>query len=221
MNEIQQNSKLTAESFITTFNFLIDAGVLAVRSPIFSKILSGTRSYYIALPLFAFWSYFVGRNGEIPEKIAIANECTSDNKLSTYLGHCFEQICMDYLLNRINSRVLAIGYWSDKITINDSDKPRSVIEEIDICISLAAKLILGECKWQTKPIDKNVVDTLIRRAAFVDNPLPRELYFFSRSGFTNTVLEMAEADKSLHLVNFEDMFDLLSSSKTKIFEDKI
>lgn len=133
----------------------------------------------------------------------------SEDKLSIYLGACFKDICRDYLRRVFNRPIGFSGYWTDNVGVS------TVAEEIDICIELSDILLLGECKWTDKPIDKCDADNFIRCAGYVDSPLSKELFLFSKSGFTDCVYDLAEQNKSFHPVSFEEMFH---SDKTNYFE---
>lgn len=211
-NEIWQRSHLAVGEFREAFQALLNAEVVMKKTPKLSKLLSESKSYYIALPLFAFWSTFLRDAEDMPERVTIARESITDTGFSTYLGHCFEDVCRDYLLMQVGNLARVSGFWSDKVLSNASGVQRSIVEELDICIELSDTLLLGECKWQAKPVDKGIADTLIRRAGYVGSSLQKELYLFSKSGFTNYVIDLAEQNKSLHLVSFEDMFSSIEGS---------
>ena len=142
----------------------------------------------------------------MPERVTIARETVRDSDLSTYQGHCFEGVCRDYLLRQAGDLACVSGFWGDKVLDETTTPPKSTFEELDICVALPNKLLLGECKWQNQQVDKSVADTLIRRSAYVDSALPRELFLFSRSGFTDHVYDLAAKNETLHLISFEDMF---------------
>lgn len=73
-------------------------------------------------------------------------------------------------------------------------------KEIDIVgINNETKeIIFGECKWSEKPIGTNIYEDLLKKAADVQwNRGKRKEYFilFSKSGFTEGIIEAAERDK--------------------------
>lgn len=59
-DKIRMASKLSDSEFSKTFSKLLAVGVIASKQPLYSENLEKSRSYYINIPLLAFWSYIAG-----------------------------------------------------------------------------------------------------------------------------------------------------------------
>ena len=64
--------------------------------------------------------------------------------------------------------------------------------------------LFAECKWTNEKIDQNVLKTLIRRSQLF-NYSQVFLFCFSKSGFTQGCLEMAETLGNVQLITFAQM----------------
>jgi hypothetical protein len=70
-------------------------------------------------------------------------------------------------------------------------------------------MLAGECKWSTKPVGTDTLDSLKRKAqnAQREGQWPQIAYMlFARSGFTPALRKVAEAE-GVQLVGVEDMLD--------------
>lgn len=91
-----------------------------------------------------------------------------------------------------NSKVERIQQSADIDTVG--------ISEID------KTAVIGECKFKNERIDKNVYDTLIRRASRIIGKYKITKYlFFSLSGFTEWFDSIS--DDNVILITLEDMYN--------------
>jgi AAA+ ATPase superfamily predicted ATPase len=103
--------------------------------------------------------------------------------METYLGHVFEDVCSEY----IGRTCREVGTWWG------TDPSTRMKEEIDIAALGKGRMILCECKYRSEPAGKDAMDTLIRRAELVKSSLPKDLMFFSKSGYTEEAIMAAES----------------------------
>lgn len=81
-------------------------------------------------------------------------------------------------------------------------------EEIGVVVRGAdGELILGECKWNSAPIDASVLGTLRRRAVLLDGGEDAELVLFSKSGFEDECRARASRTGNVRLVTLGEMFE--------------
>ena len=129
-----------------------------------------------------------------------------DTDLSTFVGPVFEDVCRQWLIQQVVEGTLdflfrGIGTWWGT---NPKTK-RS--EEIDIVLEgMGGNLIIGECKWRNELVDVDVLDTLKRRGALLENKITR-YYLFSKSGFTDSCRAKAKAAGNVGLITLEEMFE--------------
>ena len=121
-----------------------------------------------------------------------------------YVGHAFEEAAREYVARLAEGGRLAIvperigSWWAPEA-------------EIDLLAISDAQgtMLAGECKWSTKPVGTDILDSLKRKAqnAQREGQWPQIAYMlFSRSGFTPALRKVAEAE-GVQLVGVEDMLD--------------
>ncbi|MCH4889272.1 ATP-binding protein [Acidaminobacter sp. JC074] len=120
---------------------------------------------------------------------------------STYLGYVFEKVCVMYL-SRENTKmslpflILKFGKWWG------TDPIKKTREEIDIIGLGDDGMIFCECKYKSEKVDLSVLNKLIERSRLIPTD-KRVYYIFSKSGFTDQLLERANDD--IHLIDLSHM----------------
>ena len=136
---------------------------------------------------------------------------TMRDDISSFYGHRFEDVCMQYLTD---TRLCKwSGNWEGRVPKLDEDgsvmkdKDGHVLTE-DVDVDLVAKTVsgdavfttVGECKFTRRRSGISEYRELIRRASFAVKDTDNIRYImFSRSGFTDELVEMAEDRPSLRL----------------------
>lgn len=123
-----------------------------------------------------------------PDKVEVGKSRLEDayaeimEDMATYLGQVFEDVCSEY----VGKFCHEVGTWwgTDPVTRTK--------EEIDIAALDNEGMVLCECKYRAEPIGKDVVETLIRRSGLVKSDLPKKLMVFSRSGFSEEAVRLAD-----------------------------
>ena len=122
------------------------------------------------------------------------------------MGQVFEEVARGYIVRAAARERLPflperVGAWWDGH------------EEIDVVAigEGGRKLLLGECKWSTRPIDLPLLEDLRRKGEYLRQSAGlREAEFhyvlFSREGFTNRLERRAREDGVL-LVTPADIFE--------------
>ena len=96
-----------------------------------------------------------------------------------------------------------VGVWWGTEQIENS-KVERIQQSADIVIVGISEI--GECKFKNERIDKNVYDTLIRRASRIIGKYKiTEYLFFSLSGFTEWFDSIS--DDNVILITLEDMYN--------------
>lgn len=121
-----------------------------------------------------------------------------------YVGHAFEEAARAYVARLAEGGKLAIvperigSWWA----------PEAEIDLLALSDAQGA-MLAGECKWSTKPVGTDTLDSLKRKAqnAQREGQWPQIAYMlFARSGFTPALRKVAEAE-GVQLVGVEDMLD--------------
>ena len=153
--------------------------------------------------MYRFWFSFVWENqtninrgiGDIVYKNFVKG------KFNEYMGHVFEEICMQYLytekgLTRLPFLPYAMGRWWG----TNSKERRE--EGIDILGIGKDELLFCECKWTNKLVDVDVFNTLIEKSKLL-SAKNKHYIFFSKSGYTKKFIQAAKGQASL--VTFDEM----------------
>ena len=144
------------------------------------------------------------------DNVDVAYDLMREDILSFY-GHRFEDVCMQYLRD---TRICSwTGNWEGRVPMQDidgsvmKDESGHVMTE-DVDIDLVAKVVdgeatritAGECKFTRRRSGAGEYRELVRRASHAIKDSDNIRYImFSRSGFTDELVEMAEDRPGLHL----------------------
>lgn len=162
------------------------------------------RRYKVADSLISFWHRFVR-----PNLTAISSGFGEQvysrvvyPRLSDYMGNEFEGIALEFVRLHIQE-VLGV--------------PMQEVGQIwghaDFDIDVAGNLLdgvfyYGECKWRTDIIDLGHVRQLRERSektTYGKGSTNKQFLFFSRSGFSTDIIELAKKDKTIHLLTPESL----------------
>ena len=187
---------------------LIDLGFVIKNVPITEKNPERSRKslYYVSDNFIRFWFRYVypfKGELELDNQQIVLDEMSKDFK-QKFVAFAYESICrnifaelchkgqIDFAPSRIGS------YWRND---NEGDT------EIDVAAvdNQHKRLFLGECKYHTKPVDVAIYSALQEKgqsreltAAFSGYKIVYGL--FSKSGFTNRLVEMAAENSNLILI---------------------
>ena len=187
---------------------LIDLGFVIKNVPITEKNPERSRKslYYVSDNFIRFWFRYVypfKGELELDNQQIVLDEMSKDFK-QKFVAFAYESICrnifaelchkgqIDFAPSRIGS------YWRND---NEGDT------EIDVAAvdNQHKRLFLGECKYHTKPVDVAIYSGLQEKgqskeltAAFSGYKIVYGL--FSKSGFTNRLVEMAAENSNLILI---------------------
>lgn len=159
--------------------------------------------YLISDPMFQFWYYFVPNYlGLInSNKIEENYEELIESKLHSYMGLIFEQMCQQYLIKYYKKPpfvISNIGQWwgSDPILKKEA--------QVDV-VALSTdnkKCILGECKFKSKQINQEIINSLIQTGTHCFKEYEKYYYLFSLSGYAKDVVET----DFIKLINLSDLY---------------
>lgn len=205
LNKIVQKSGLSTETAVKTVESLVASGVVRCKHPIFSKGMSKMHRYTLADSYIEFWYLFIASLLDPSLRMnRLPLSSIDSQKFLTFVGPRFEEICSQYLAENIIS-MIRMGYWEDKVQHRTNDGGlKTSREEIDIVFETESYLGLAECKFTSDPVNKDVVEKLIWRGTFVDSGLPRKYFVFSRSGYIDSAISMAETNLSIKLLSLAD-----------------
>ena len=208
LNEIAVKTGEDSAKCLKYINILCELGITYKETPFSEKEKSRKTLYQISDMMFRFWYRYVSPNRTLletgAEQIVWKNKVLLD--FSTYMGYVFEKVCRDYLLHQNSKGKLPIlfteiGRWWG------TDKKNKSQVEIDIIARDKNSYLFGECKWRNDLLDMAVVNSLKEKAKVFGHQQDDAYYiFFSKSGFTQAVLDEAQKNNHLILINLENLF---------------
>lgn len=183
---------------------LIALGILKKEIPV-TEPKSKRPLYQLEDNFFRFWFTFVSKNTAaiISGRIEKSYDATIGAFLSDYMGLTFEKMCRDYLLyydNQLPFDLSDIGQWWGG---NPKTKKQA---QIDIVVTSAEKGegIIGSCKFRNEKVDVDELSLMQEYAAAMGAFQKQYYYFFSKSGFTETMQKKAGAH--IRLFTLENLY---------------
>jgi AAA+ ATPase superfamily predicted ATPase len=145
--------------------------------------------YFIKDNFFRFWFLYV-----LPYK----SQLELDNKnyalvkikenFSGFIAKVYEDLAIEYTLQ--NYPLLKCGRWWSKT------------DEIDVVGVSEDYLLVGECKYSSKKVGTDILQELKDKSKKIELNLPIKHYLlFSKSGFTDGLIELSKDDDSIVLID--------------------
>ncbi len=207
-----ESSKLTP--YLST---LSDLGFVEKRTPVTEKNPEKSRKglYFIADNFIRFWfKYVYPYKGELElDNMQIVLEEMKKDFETKFVAFAYEDICKDIFANLCKRGVIdfvpsRIGaYWLNDYT-GDT--------EIDVMAvdNQNKRIFAGECKYHRNPVDASVYYALKEKVLDAGEirksyPVYDVIYgVFSKSGFTQRMLDAARETSNLVLINEDNVIDV-------------
>ena len=212
LNDISQRTGLETAKCTKYIHVLTELGIIQKTKPVAAKTERKTL-YKIADPFFRFWYRFVPGNmmSISAGTIARSYDAVIGSYLPDYMGSVFEEICRQYLIYYADNLPFAIheiGEWWGP------DPTQKKEAQLDI-VALAAKannvqagrrLIIGSCKYKNEKTGIDELYLIQYYASLFTNATDECFYYiFSKSGFTEALLEKQEKGE-VRLITLEEMY---------------
>lgn len=208
LNEIYTKTQIDKAKISVYLKNLIKLNIIEkeypVTEPIKKRVKVQGGLYKLKNNYFKFYFRFVYPNiSELEESdVDGVYEYMVEPFLNEYASYVFEDVCIQYMrkLNKKQSlsfRYSKIGRWWKKQI------------EIDIlAMDNNENGIFGECKWKNSKMNKNDLERLREKSLAVEEHFESKYYYlFSRSGFTDELVKIAEVDSGIKLITLEDIFE--------------
>jgi len=126
-------------------------------------------------------------------------------QLSSHVSRAFEECAKQYMWRAMKLKKLPISFRKIGRWWGNNQKERRE-EEVDILAFARDKAIFGECKWRIAQAGEDVLDDLTRKAALF--PAFTEVHYiiFSRSGFTESLINRSIDQGNTTLIGVKDIF---------------
>ncbi len=208
-NEISTKIGEDSAKCLKYIKILCELGILHKETPFGEKESSRKTIYNISDFMFRFWYRYVFANRTLIEtgaqQAVWAKRIEPD--YNNYMGLVFEKVCVDYLSVKNAKEELpilftSIGRWWGTNSVTHGQ------EEIDLVANDGKNYIFGECKWRNEKLDISVLCKLKAKAdIFSKNRKSTYYILFSKSGFTDAIINEAKADSSIILVDLDELMN--------------
>ena len=203
-SEIADAAKISTAALTNYLKILINLGIVTKVFPLGGE--AERNSFYrISDFFFRFWHFFVPRNYSsiISGRIKSSYEIAVERLMNDYMGKVFEKICSDYLELRDSELPFPpqrIGTWWGG---NPKTKKSA---EIDIVVKSAINddVIIGSCKFTNNQICVSDLDRMVECADAMGTRGRRYYYFFSKSGFDESLKK--EVCETVNLVDIDTLY---------------
>lgn len=189
--EISGFSGLEADQLSQYLKILSDAGFVRRYEPVTALRPTRVGRYYLTDPYLRFYFRFMASR---KAQIAIGEKEQAYQELKRHMidftgTYTWEELCREWTLRASNRDVLPL--FPDQV---ESSWNKDVQVDVAGVNSMKRHLILGECKWTTKPESAGVLKNLVAKTKQMipDQRLWKVLYLgFSRSGWTKQATSYA------------------------------
>lgn len=205
LNEIAfkagEESKKVSKYLLT----LISLHLVKKESPMLNK-QERNGVYTMSDNMFRFWYKFVTDNN-INIESGLSNYVYEKKilpELSDYMGHIFEDICIQFMKRQ--NKTMSLPFVFDEIGRWWGNNPvEKCQEEIDIIASTKNMMIFGECKWK-KSVGVEVLENLKRKANLFNQFEKKCYYLFVKGSFTQALQDLANKDSAIKLITLKDIY---------------
>lgn len=204
LSEIASKAGLETSACSVYLKNLIELGIVTKELPIGEK--STKRSLYkISDYLFAFWFRFVAPyTSLIQQKMGVEVWNHIQDDLACYMGMVFETICTQFLWQERSKENSFLSFTHLGRWWGTDPRSKSQIEIDIVGFNENTPVLFCECKWHTKKVDLDVLNTLVERSQVFTCTSPHYI-IFSKSGFKQKCIEVAKNKAHLKLISFSDM----------------
>ena len=181
---------------------LISIGIIRKELP-FREEKSRKTIYCLEDSMFRFWYRFIPDVLQLIQRREpdIAYNIISEH-ISSFMGAVFEDICIQHLWEQ-NLKGLTPVRFTDAGRWWGNNPQKKTESEIDVIADAKNAAIFAECKWSSKHVGTDVLDSLVDRCGMFRYK-SKFFFLYAKSGFTQSLINEANHLGNVTLVNFED-----------------
>lgn len=210
--EIADRTKLAQTSLPRYLKALEAVGIAEKAVPFGENPETSKRGIYrLSEACYAFWFRFVMPYASDIESglgRAVANSL-SDELLADYLGHRFEALCVEWLVEQAKEGKLPIpatavsSWWG-------TNPDKRAQDDIDVLAAdrVSKKLILGECKYRESFDETAEIEDLMSKCLLVKGYSAAHYILFSKHEVSTATQKKVSGMKDVRLVTLEEMYGI-------------
>ena len=213
--------QMTSSSLSAYLETLRQMRLLSSAAPVGALKGSRNHKHRITDGFVRFWFRFVfGNQEDLQEGLSPADlwDAGIEPYLANFVAPAFEELCARYTRRMYGASAPNVGgWWGPALNEHRRTKAR-LSEEVDVVGAQRRNLrVVGECKWTSSAMPKQVLDDLRaykipaiaqERRLKVPAAGPRIL-LFARSGFAPELQQAAAGDENLTLVGLDELVSAL------------
>ena len=223
LNDIHTKTQIDRPKISVYLKNLIDLKIIEREFSVLSgsgdRAASARGLYRISDSFFRFWYCFVSANLsdlEAGDAAGVFDHAILP-QLNGFASQAFERVCREFVrgMNQrgeLGTRVAKLGRWWGKLnqSVTEGNGKRrmiSVENEIDIVAADAQQrnYILCECKFRNSEMDVADLRSLVEKASFIREGALVRYMLFSKSGFSDALIAVAENDENVKLYSLSDI----------------
>lgn len=206
LNEIATKTGIETSQCSNMLNTLISLGLVRKECPVTMQNSRKT-IYVLDDQMFKFWYRFVFP--DISRITAGFGKTVCDevfgDRLNVHTGHAFEECAKQYMWHMLSKNALRVPFQKIGRWWGNNKKERRE-EEIDFIAYSGAEAYFGECKWKNASVGEDVLNDLIRKSELHAQFTGKHYMLFSKSGFTDALINTAIKAGNITLVSPSDIF---------------
>ena len=206
LNEIATKADIETSQCSKMLSTLISLGLVRKEYPI-TETKSKKSIYRLDDWMFIFWYRFV--LSELSRIAAGLGETVCGEvfaeQLGSHTGRAFEECAIQYMWRALKEGKLPFAFRKIGRWRGNNPKERRE-EEIDFIAFADEKAIFGECKWRNAQVDRDVLESLVKKSELFPGFTNVHYILFSKSGFTGAMKARAAKQGDVTLVDVEEMF---------------
>ena len=217
VNEIANKIGEKETTVLYSLEKLMNVGLVEKKRCITEEKNKKKTQYVLKDHMFKFWYEFVPKaisviemgQGELYYQKAVKPV------LHSFMGSVFEDMCRYYTLQQgiqgaFDCFITSVGsWWGTENVIDKAGGRRAQATDIDVVAlsELDKKAVIGECKFKNEKIDKEIYETLVRRAGLISAKYKVVKYvLFSLSGYTQWFQTLEDSD--VVLLSLDDLYSI-------------
>jgi uncharacterized protein len=196
---------------------LREMGLVEQRAPLGARLGSRDQRFRLGDDFMRFWFRFVFPfQDDLSAGLRPVDHYAGEvaPMLADHVAPVFERLCREYARRAWGRRASRVGAWWGPALHELRRAGERTSEEIDVVGSGRGSVVLvGECKWTTRKLSPKVLDELetyklpaLRQSGLKVAAEPAIL-LFSRSGFKQTLIDVAATRVDVHLISTADLVD--------------
>jgi len=205
LNEIATKTGIETGHCSNMLDTLISLAIVKKESPVTEQNSKRT-IYLLEDQMFRFWYSFV--MPEISRITAGLGDLACDGifgmRLNTHIGYTFEECAKQYMWRELGGNALPVSFQRIGRWWGANRKERRE-EEIDFIAYAGESAIFGECKWRNEKTGADTLEDIIIKSELLTQFTDKYFYVFSKSGYTDQLINRAMQLTKVQLISIHDM----------------